>query len=198
MPAMAARPDRAVALLDATLRLLGRGGLATVTHRAVEAEAGLPHGSTTYYFKSRQQLVDAAVERLLELDHEQADGMAHEVAMALARGPGRPDYARIATWVTAWLRTGRTLHLARYELYLAGARRVEIRERIAAGRATFLRLVTPLVVALGSEEPDRDAGLLLAQLDGLMFAELARSGPDGEPEIDARAMERLIEAFRRP
>ena len=44
--------DRRTALLEASLRLIGRDGLRGVTHRAVEQEAGAPHGSTTYYFKT--------------------------------------------------------------------------------------------------------------------------------------------------
>jgi AcrR family transcriptional regulator len=196
MNLMAARPDRRAQLLDATIAVIGRGGLSAVTHRAVEAEAGLPHGSTTYYFRSRQQLIDAAVEHLMVVDHEAVDWIAHEIAMVLAEGRGELDHERLAAGVTGWIRARPELQLARYELTLAGARRPEIRERMRAGRETFVRLLIPIVVAAGSPEPERDASALLAMLDGLILNELT-GRPDGhEPTITGLALRRILEAIR--
>lgn len=193
---MNARPDRRAQLLDATIAVIGRGGLSAVTHRAVEAEAGLPHGSTTYYFKSRQALIDAAVERLLVVDHEAVDWIAHEIAMVLAEGRGELDHDRLAAGVTTWIRTRPELQLARYELTLAGSRRPEIRERMRAGRETFVRLLVPIVVAAGSTDPPRDASAMLAMLDGLILNELT-GRPDGQaPEISGLALKRILDAIR--
>jgi AcrR family transcriptional regulator len=38
-----------------------------LTHRAVDRTAGLPEGSASYYFRTRQALLQATVERLAEL-----------------------------------------------------------------------------------------------------------------------------------
>ncbi|MGI8430392.1 MAG: TetR/AcrR family transcriptional regulator [Solirubrobacteraceae bacterium] len=117
--------DRRTALLDVTLCLVAAGGLRAVTHRAVERDAGLPHGSTTYYFKTREQLVDAAVDRLAQLDHEHVDEMAYAVTMALAPRAERldPDLEAVGAALAAWLEEERTIQLARFELLLEGARR---------------------------------------------------------------------------
>ena len=192
MRVVAAKPDRRTQLLDATLALIAQGGLEAVTHRAVEAEAGVPHGSTTYYFKTRRQLIDAAVERLAEIDHAAVAGISHEVAMTLAAGRGELDYDRIAAGITAWIRARPDVQLMRYELYLAGARRPEIAARMRESRQLFVRLMVPVAVAAGSPEPERDAEMMLTLLNGLIFDELTSREPGHEPAIDPLALRRII------
>src|ERR1700722_16576673 len=46
--------------------LAGRG-MRVLTHRAVDAAAGLPAGSTSYYFRTREALLRAAAVRLAAL-----------------------------------------------------------------------------------------------------------------------------------
>ena len=63
---MTARGERRRrAILDATLALVGREGTAAVTHRAVAAEAGVPLAATTYYFSSKEDLMQGAMETLI-------------------------------------------------------------------------------------------------------------------------------------
>jgi len=50
-----------VVLMEATLRLIGRRGLDSVTHRAVAGEAGVSLGAVTHYFASRDDLIDRAL-----------------------------------------------------------------------------------------------------------------------------------------
>ncbi|HEX5919668.1 MAG TPA: TetR family transcriptional regulator, partial [Nocardioides sp.] len=45
-------PDRRTVLLDAALELVGTQGMRGLTHRAVDAAAGLPAGSTSNYFRT--------------------------------------------------------------------------------------------------------------------------------------------------
>jgi DNA-binding transcriptional regulator YbjK len=59
-PAQANLPraeQRRLGILDATLRVIAAGGVDAVTHRRVAAEAGVSLGATTYYFKSRDEMV---------------------------------------------------------------------------------------------------------------------------------------------
>jgi len=56
-PDLPAAEGRRAAILEATLRVIAAGGADDVTHRRVAAEAGVPLGSTTYYFASRDDLV---------------------------------------------------------------------------------------------------------------------------------------------
>ncbi len=52
-------------ILDTTLRLIASGGVDSVTHRRVAEDAGIPLGSTTYYFDSKEHLLREAFEHYL-------------------------------------------------------------------------------------------------------------------------------------
>src|ERR671912_2321759 len=45
-------------ILQATLRVIGARGADAVTHRAVAEEAGVPLSATTYYFASKEELLE--------------------------------------------------------------------------------------------------------------------------------------------
>jgi DNA-binding transcriptional regulator YbjK len=53
-------------LADAGVRLVARSGIRALTHRAVDVEAGVPAGSTTYYARSRRELTGLVVARITE------------------------------------------------------------------------------------------------------------------------------------
>lgn len=61
-------PSRRDALADAAIAVLANKGGRGLTHRAVDSAAGLPEGSTSYYFRTRQALLTAVVQRLAVLD----------------------------------------------------------------------------------------------------------------------------------
>jgi DNA-binding transcriptional regulator YbjK len=61
-------PDRRTELADAALAVVADKGLKGLTHRAVDAQAGVAVGTTSNYFRSRAALVSAAVDRVEELD----------------------------------------------------------------------------------------------------------------------------------
>ena len=51
-------------ILDAAVDLLGEQGVRAVTHRAVDAAAGLPAGATSNLFRTREALFDGIVDRI--------------------------------------------------------------------------------------------------------------------------------------
>lgn len=64
---MVANQERRDRLRDAAIEVLAREGSRGLTHRAVDAAAGLPPGTTKNYFPTRQSLLLAAAERCSEL-----------------------------------------------------------------------------------------------------------------------------------
>jgi DNA-binding transcriptional regulator YbjK len=56
------------AIVEATIRLVGRDGVDGVTHRAVAREAGVSLSSTTYHFASRDEIVSEALRRVADLE----------------------------------------------------------------------------------------------------------------------------------
>ena len=115
---MAPRPHRRELLLDAAIELVGVQGLTALTHRAVDAAAGVPTGTASNYWRTRQALLDALVDRVADRERDRWEQLtqatfpstASELAGTLA------VLARVATG------PDRALVLARHALLLEAAR----------------------------------------------------------------------------
>ncbi|MBB1052919.1 transcriptional regulator [Dietzia sp. B44] len=59
--------DRRMLIADSAIEVVARDGVRALTHRAVDSEAGLPSGSTSYYCRTRAQLLSLTVDRLTSL-----------------------------------------------------------------------------------------------------------------------------------
>ena len=66
-------------LLEATLRVIARGGVEAVTHRRVAAEAGVSHGATTYHFASRDEIILQAFRYYIRLITAHLDTALYEL-----------------------------------------------------------------------------------------------------------------------
>ena len=164
--------DRREQLLDEALRLVAESGLGSVTHRSVENAVGAPHGSVTYWFGSRDGLLAAMVDRLVELCRSEVRAIADPIAEAFSAG-GAPDVDAVARGLAGWFDAGREQHLARMELELAAARDARLRERMRDAAMVFWRVCEPLVLATGSQDPERDGRAMAAMVDGLLLDRLA-------------------------
>ena len=54
-------------IADSAIEVVARDGIRALTPRAVDSEAGLPSGSTSYYCRTRAQLVSLTVDRVVSL-----------------------------------------------------------------------------------------------------------------------------------
>ncbi|MQM25490.1 TetR/AcrR family transcriptional regulator [Glycomyces albidus] len=168
--------DRRTQLLDTAIAVIAEHGLRGLTHRAVQDAAGLPHGSVTYYFRTRYELLLAVVERITEVDRERALPAVNRAVRALAADRDRPDPAGIAAMLRGWWTDSRQLLLARFELELAGARDPAVREAMARCGTEFRDLAELVAVQAGSADPAFDARVIAALVDGLMFDFVTRGG----------------------
>lgn len=163
--------DRQAALSDAGLRLVARDGLRGLTHRAVDAEAGVPLGSTSYYFRTRDDLVTACVRRIVELDvfEVSAGGVAeHRVTADLFAQLG-------ADLMWRWITVDADRHLARYELLLHSRRRPELAEQLHAAADRLRAAVAAVLRTQGCAEADRTAIWFVGCVDGVVLDQL--TGP---------------------
>ncbi|MER5180648.1 TetR family transcriptional regulator [Streptomyces sp. NPDC002896] len=121
---MAARrydPERRQRIIDAAIRVVGDKGIAGLSHRSVAAEADVPLGSTTYHFKTLDELMVAALRQANE-------GFAKVVRSRGALEDRRIDLAgELAGLMGEWLAGERTGVELEYELYLAALRRPALR-----------------------------------------------------------------------
>jgi DNA-binding transcriptional regulator YbjK len=171
---------RRAEILDGALAVLADHGMRGLTHRAVDAAAGIPAGSTSYYFRSRGALVAGCVERLLEHDLEQ-DVPEAEAAVPAA-GPGDDPPGVLADALTAigvrMATTERTRTLARYELSLAAVREPALRAALLRGGDTIRHRGAALLARAGATDPDAAAAEVAAVLDGLVYTALVRGPAD--------------------
>ncbi|MGU3433099.1 TetR/AcrR family transcriptional regulator [Actinomycetes bacterium M1A6_2h] len=56
--------ERRDEIAECAIRLIAVSGIRALTHRAIDRDLGLPAGSTSYYFRTRHQLLAAIVDRL--------------------------------------------------------------------------------------------------------------------------------------
>ena len=103
-------PERQQRIIDAAIRVVGEKGIAGLSHRTVAAEADVPLGSTTYHFKTLDELLVAALRQANE-------GFAKVIA---SRGgledPGTDLAVELAGWMGEWLAGDRTGVELEYEL----------------------------------------------------------------------------------
>jgi TetR/AcrR family transcriptional regulator, regulator of biofilm formation and stress response len=169
------------ALLDATVRVIGRGGIAAVDHRAVAAEAGVPLGSTTYYFDSKDDMVARALEHVAEREAERL--RAKSEGGALDVGPELLPERLADIVIDVWAGDRVTL-LAQYELYLESARRPDLRPAAERWDQAYRDFLLHALERLGTPDPDRRARLLCAGLDGLLLDHVAT----GSDPADLRSL----------
>jgi DNA-binding transcriptional regulator YbjK len=106
------------AILDATVRVIAAGGLSSVTHRAVAAEAGVSTASTTYHFATLDDLLQATLSSL------SATGVARLArAVELAESGAFTLADAATTFLVEELGPNRDAFIANLELQFASVRR---------------------------------------------------------------------------
>lgn len=159
-------------LTDAAISILAQAGMRGLTHRAVDEIAGVPTGSCSYYFRTRRALLQAAVERLAELD-----SLEHAERLALTAPTDIAQIAdRAAGLIEQWITAGRERMLARYELSLEATRRPELRAVLVTVGKRHQDLAVNMLIAAGAPHPAVQASVFVALLDGLVFGHLAGAG----------------------
>jgi AcrR family transcriptional regulator len=173
-------PERFAALTDAAISLIAELGMRGLTHRAVDARAGLPAGTASAYLRTRKALVEAVVQRLADLD------TADLATRGVPTGPvgAAPDLdqlsAGIAALLDGWLTVGRTRTLARYACLLEATHHPELRPILAYGVAMRTQ-ARELLTAAGAPDAERRGSHLVAAVDGLLFDRLAGAGSLAAP-----------------
>lgn len=119
---MAKNEARRSALTDAGITVLAREGSRGLTHRAIDAEAGVPLGTASNYFRSREALIAGLIERIgIRLSPTDED-----LAARASSAPSRGLFAEYVRDIVRRLMTHRDVTLALFELRLEATRRPEL------------------------------------------------------------------------
>lgn len=187
--------ERMAALADAAIHVVATKGMRGLTHRAVDAQAGLPAGSTSAYFRTRKALVEGVVQRLADLDNAEVV----DASMTVPRDLDRLSEG-VAHVFDQWMTTARERTLARYACLLEATHHPELRGILTHGERPRAQ-ARELLAALGAEDPERQSRDLVAFLDGLVFDRLAGAGAlgaatPGTPESRAELAAAIRSALR--
>ncbi|MFC5262495.1 TetR/AcrR family transcriptional regulator [Kribbella qitaiheensis] len=187
--------DRQAAIADAAIHLVATRGLRGLTHRAVDAEAGLPPGSTSYYLRTRSALLTACVNRMLtrDLTAQPPPGAAGPAPDRAATDADPVDL--LVGMVVDLVRDRPDDLVARYELSLEASRQPELREAIIQGGRQLREGLAGLLAALGIADAEAAAWPAAAMMDGLMYDRVAGAGTTLSPEAFEAAVRRSLKAL---
>ncbi|MBL1078353.1 TetR family transcriptional regulator [Nocardia sp. 2] len=173
-------------VLDAAIELLGSRGLRALTHRAVDEAAGMPAGSSSNYFRTREALLSGIAERLEQRDHHDWAALSHRPA------PTTIDelVAGMAEFIRHAATTDRIRTLARYALFMEAQTVVPLQESVQRGHRALTAWAESLLTPL---HPDRSvAKLLVDYADGVILHQLVSPEPEFDPHA---ALDRLARAL---
>lgn len=177
-------------ILEAATRVVAARGMRGLTHRAVDAEAGLPQGSTSGYLRTRMALVTALTEFI-------AAGLIDSVeVLAGQQQAGEDDEAVIENALdvfAGWLREPDAL-IAKAELAREVAREPEIAAAMEPARARIEGIVGRILTLAEVDDVPTAAQAIIAAMEGVLDAALLR--PEAEREAFVRDIgRRIITAF---
>ncbi|ALJ18738.1 TetR/AcrR family transcriptional regulator [Microbacterium sp. No. 7] len=183
---MARNDTRRTQLADAAVRVLAAEGARGLTHRAVDAEAGVPRGTASNYFATRDAIVDAIIGRIGE---RLAPDPAVHAALA-EREPDREAYAAYVRDILHRLLGDRDATLALFELRLEAARRPAVAEAVSAWQRGGLAGDVDFTLDAGLPGGREEIVLLHYAMDGLVLDQLTVPiAPDTDP---AAAVDALV------
>ncbi|MGW9117630.1 TetR/AcrR family transcriptional regulator [Streptomyces sp. NPDC055663] len=173
--------DRRTVLADAAIQVLAEEGMRGLTHRAVDRAAGLPPGTTSAYYRTRQALLTALVRRLVA--HDQA-----ELQAAGERAPVMRDAGELVDGLAGFVErrltgAGRQRSLARYACAVESVRHPELREILVPRENAARDAVRAFLRARGVADAEGRTLTLLACVDGLVFDRLVGGGEVPGDEI---------------
>lgn len=177
-------------ILESATRVVAAGGMRGLTHRAVDAEAGLSQGSTSGYLRTRRALVTALAEFI-------AAGLIDSVELlAGEQRAGESDATVVGHALdlfAGWLREPDAL-LAKAELAQEATRQPEIAAAMAPARERIEGIVGQILVRTGVDDVETSAQAIIAAMEGVLGSALAK--PVAEREAYVRGVgRRIITAF---
>lgn len=164
-------------IVTAAVRAIAEVGAGNVTHRQIAALAGVPLGSTTYYFPTLDDLVAAALREAVEVSRVELEAWADELIVS------RDLPATFVDLAERYL-ADREQAVLEYELCLAAARTPELRPA-AQLWIDGLRGIC----ARFAGGPERGFALA-ALIDGCLLQALVTDGP-----LDADGLRAGVEAL---
>ncbi|MEV6606843.1 TetR family transcriptional regulator [Kutzneria sp. NPDC051319] len=167
-------------LVAAAAALLTEGGFDAIRHRAVAERAGMPLASTTYYFDSLDELIEAAVEHA-----GRAELVAGRERLARMQA-GEPDDVIEFALDLLVKDSDMQAVMLRYERLVGTGRRPYLRPLMRQMGGELHQLLLEILTAGGVRMDDERVDQLISVVDGAVVNALIEVHPD--PRAAARRM----------
>ena len=159
--------------------MLAREGSRGLTHRAVDAAAAVPIGTTSNYFRSRDALVAGLVDRI----GERLAPSPEDLERRASGTPGRALFADYVRDIVRRLSDDRDVTIALFELRLESSRRPEVAAVLGAWQRAGLDADVAFNAEAGLPGGRREIALFHYAIDGLLLDRLT-SPIDPETSTD--------------
>jgi AcrR family transcriptional regulator len=168
----------------AAIEVLATQGFRGLTHRAVDAAAGLSPGSVNYHAPTRGRLLHLALELLFARDYDTAGatfgGLVDVKPLTVDNVVNRIiDFIEAMTTGEATKRV-----IARSILLGEAQHDREIRDLFDSQRAAFVAYTQWIVASLESEDPQGDAEMLVVMIEGLVGRQVLIGSRLPRPVVD--------------
>ncbi|BBW99963.1 hypothetical protein BST36_19330 [Mycolicibacterium moriokaense] len=186
---MPPNPERRNQILDAAIDILCDDGVGGLTHRQVDSRAGVPAGTTSNYFRTRQALLEATAARTVDL-HWQRVEMLQSAVGPLSRDALKALMIRMLEPDEQ----ARRWTLARFELFMESTRRPELQPMMRELQAAAVKSATLIFEAAGFTPAPERMDELARLLNGLAFSNLTLAPEPGTQDVDG-LVDRLLSVF---
>ncbi len=143
-------------LCDAAIQLLADDGAKGLSHLKVDGRAGVPDGTTSFYFRTRSALLHAVAERMVELDLAALQAVADSTAVD--DGSSASTLAKVVSQSGEEPQLSRTR--ARYELTLQATRDPAMAAILGRATQAFTKLHHDILVQLLPHGADLDPAVV--------------------------------------
>jgi DNA-binding transcriptional regulator YbjK len=143
-------------LCDAAIRLLADDGAKGLSHLKVDRKAGVPDGTTSFYFRTRSALLRAAAERSAELDLAELQAIADSSDSGEDHAPSRLSQVVIQAGSDPQLYRTR----ARYELTMQATRDPALAAILQQATDEFTKLHREILVQLMPHGAELDPAVI--------------------------------------
>ena len=151
--------DRRHLIGACAVTIIAEHGPRALTHRAVDAAMGIPQGSTSYYFRTREALLAAAVQHIVERSRSTFDELLET---------NSDPATLIARYLGDLLSRRRDELIARYALLLETRSNRELHDALAQSLFSTAK-AQEIFVRHGVKNPESAAADLVSLLEGLIF-----------------------------
>ncbi|HEY1596094.1 MAG TPA: TetR family transcriptional regulator [Thermoleophilaceae bacterium] len=152
-------------ILEATLRVIGEGGVNSVTHRAVAEEAGVSLASTTYYFDSKSALIEEALDLMIARSTE----CVREHTAAPPKISTEELIDRIVAFADAQISDPQAFLTAQYELMLEAGREEYLRPLARRWTIAYMDGFSQVVESAGLPRPKEAAEIFMKFVEGALL-----------------------------